>query len=126
VKILVVDDDAFVRKPLESILRREGFELATASDGNECLERIEQDPPDLVVLDVMMPGPDGFETCEAIKADPRSRSIPVILLSARWGDGDRERGRSLGAADFLSKPCSPTDLVRRVRELLFEGEVLCE
>lgn len=116
-KILIVDDDAFIRLPLEFGLRQEGFEPSTATDGLEALARIEQDPPELVVLDVMMPGPDGFETCEAIKRDARFSSIPVVLLSARWRDGDRERARQVGAEDLLSKPCSPADLVRRVREM---------
>ena len=125
-KILIVDDDAFVRLPLEFVLRREGFEPATATNGHEALASIERDPPQLIVLDVMMPGPDGFETCEAIKRDARFSSIPVVLLSSRWRPTDRERGREVGAADFLSKPCSPADLISRVRELVSDGGVRCD
>ena len=125
-KILVVDDDVFVRKPLESVLRREGFETSSAADGREALACIARDPPQLIVLDVMMPGPDGFETCAAIKSDARFRAIPVVLLSARCRESDRERGRDVGAADFLSKPCQPTELIRRVRELVSDGGRRCE
>jgi len=117
-RILIVDDDAFIRRPLELLLREEGFEPSTAADGDECLSRVESVRPDLVFLDVMMPGRDGFSVCETLKRDPRFRDIPVILLSARGMEGDRRRGMDLGAADFMTKPYSPTELLRRVRELL--------
>lgn len=116
--VLVVDDDAFIRRPLELLLREEGFRPATAADGDECLRRVEAERPDLIVLDVMMPGRDGFSVCAALKADPRFAPIPVILLSARGMESDRQRGIELGAADFVTKPYSPSDLLRRVRELL--------
>ncbi len=117
-RILVVDDDAFVRRPLELILRAEGFDPVTACNGQECRQRLEQGRPDLILLDVMMPGEDGFSLCARIKADPRHRAIPVILLSARGQEADRERGLAAGADDFVSKPYSPRDLVLRVRAAL--------
>lgn len=117
-KILVVDDDAFIRRPLEFILRSEGFQPVTAADGNECLERVAADRPDLIIMDVMMPGRDGFELCRTLKNDAQYADIPIILLSARGQEHDRERGLSLGAVDFLTKPYSPSELVRRVREIL--------
>ena len=117
-KILVVDDDAFIRRPLEFILRQEGFEPVTASNGNECMEKVASERPDLIILDVMMPGRDGFELCKTIKRESCYADIPVILLSARGQNHDRERGLCLGAADFLTKPYSPSELVRRVREIL--------
>jgi len=117
-RILVVDDDAFIRRPLELLLREEGFAPAIAADGEECLRRVEAEPPDLIVLDVMMPGRDGFSVCGALKSDPRFAAIPVILLSARGMESDRQRGLDLGAAAFVTKPYSPSDLLRRVRELL--------
>jgi len=120
-RILVVDDDAFVRKPLDFILRKEGFETTLACDGAECLESLDAARPDLIILDVMMPGRDGFEVCHAIKRESRFAAIPIILLSARWRERDRERGIGLGAADFMQKPYSPSDLVRRVRELLSDS-----
>jgi two-component system phosphate regulon response regulator PhoB len=117
-RILVVDDDAFIRRPLESILRNEGFEPLTAVDGPECLERLSEARPDLIILDVMMPGRDGFDVCKTIKQEVEYADIPIILLSARGQEHDRERGLCLGASEFMTKPYSPAQLVRRVRELL--------
>jgi len=117
-KILIVDDDAFIRRPLEYILREEGFSPATAVDGEDCLKKVAADRPDLIILDVMMPGRDGFEVCRVLKNDPRYADIPIILLSARGREHDKEKGLSLGAAEFMSKPYSPSDLLRRLRELL--------
>jgi len=119
--ILVVDDDAFIRRPLEFILRGEGFEPRMAVDGNDCLEQVARNRPDLIILDVMMPGCDGFEVCRRLKSDPESADIPIIMLSARGQEHDRERGASLGAADFMTKPYSPAELVRKVRELLSDN-----
>jgi len=117
-KVLVVDDDAFIRRPLEFILREEGFDPLTAVDGDDCLRKLQAGRPDLIILDVMMPGTDGFEVCRRLKRDTDSAGIPVILLSARGREHDRQRGLALGAADFMTKPYSPSDLIRRVRELL--------
>lgn len=117
-KILIVDDDAFIRRPLEFILREEGFQPFTASDGEECLARAEEVDPDLIFLDVMMPGRDGFSVCAELKRNPRFAGVPIVLLSARGMETDRQRGLDLGASEFMTKPYSPTDLVRRVRELL--------
>jgi DNA-binding response OmpR family regulator len=117
-RILIVDDDAFIRRPLEFILREEGFEAFTAADGEECLRRVGDVRPDLIFLDVMMPGRDGFAVCGALKSHPDLQDVPVILLSARGMESDRQRGLDIGASDFLTKPYSPTELLRRVRELL--------
>jgi DNA-binding response OmpR family regulator len=117
-KILIVDDDAFIRRPLEFILREEGYEPTTACDAEEGMRRIESSRPDLIVLDVMMPGKDGLALCGELKADPRYAAIPIVLLSARGREQDRARALSLGAADFMTKPYSPHELTRRVRELL--------
>ena len=117
-KILVVDDDAFVRKPLESILEQGGFEAMTATNGAECLERLEHDRPDLILLDVVMPGADGFEVCRAIKGEARYAEIPVILMSARARGSDQQRGFELGATGFVSKPYRPAELLEQVRSIL--------
>ena len=116
-KILIVDDDAFIRRPLEFILQAEGYEALTACDGDECLRKVDEGEPDLIFLDVMMPGRDGFSVCSMLKRDPRRAHIPVILLSARGQESDRERGLAAGALDFMTKPYSPSDLLRRVREI---------
>ena len=116
--ILIVDDDAFIRRPLEFILREEGYRPVTAASAAECLRSVEAERQVLIFLDVMMPGQDGFAVCDALKRDPRYAAIPIVLLSARGQERDRARGLDLGAEDFMTKPYSPTDLLRRVRDLL--------
>ena len=120
-RILIVDDDAFIRRPLEFILREEGFEAETAANVYEGLRVLEARPPDLIFLDVMMPGKDGLTWCAELKADPRFAAIPIVLLSARGQERDREKGLALGAAEFMTKPYSPFELKRRVHELLGRG-----
>jgi two-component system phosphate regulon response regulator PhoB len=117
-RILIVDDDAFIRRPLEHIFRAEGYDPVSAGDGDECLRLVREDPPSLIFLDLMMPGKDGFEVCRLLKSDPRYADIPIVLLSAREHESDRSRGLALGAEDFISKPYSPVALLRRVREIL--------
>jgi CheY-like chemotaxis protein len=121
-KILIIDDDAFIRRPLEFILREEGFAPVTAVDGEDGLAKLEGSRPDLIFLDVMMPGMDGYAVCRRVKTDPRFASIPVILLTAKGQEGDRDRGLAAGATEFMSKPYSPSELLQRVREILSEGE----
>lgn len=117
-KILVADDDARIRRPLERILREEGYETLMVGDGEECLRLARSERPDLIVLDVKMPGLDGLSVCSVLKGDPRLADIPVILFSGTAREGDRRRGLALGAVDFIAKPHSSADLVRRVREIL--------
>jgi len=120
-RILIVDDDAFIRRPLEFILREEGYEAASAADADEGMRAIESRPPDLIVLDVMMPGKDGLTLCGELKGDPRFAAIPIVLLSARGQEHDRQKGLSLGASEFLTKPYSPHEFKRCVRQLLGRG-----
>ena len=120
-RILIVDDDAFIRRPLEFILRAEGYAPATAVDAADGLRRIGEAVPDLIVLDVMMPGKDGFTFCAELRTDPRLATVPIVLLSARGQEHERERGLALGASEFMTKPYSPHELKRRVRELLERG-----
>ena len=117
-RILIVDDDAFIRRPLEFILREEGYDAVAAASADEGARAIEGRAPDLILLDVTMPGKDGLTWCAELKGDPRYAKIPVVLLSARGQDVDRERGLAMGAADFMSKPYSPVELKRRLVELL--------
>jgi DNA-binding response OmpR family regulator len=121
-KILIIDDDAFIRRPLEFILREEGFQPTTAVSGEDGLSKLERDRPDLIFLDVMMPGLDGFAVCRQVKADPRFTAIPVILLTAKGQESDRDRGLAAGATEFMNKPYSPSELLRRVREILAGSE----
>lgn len=117
-KILIVDDDAFILRPLEFLLKREGFETEVAEDGDACLLKMERFLPDLVCMDVMMPIRDGFSTCEEIRRRPKLAGTPVIFLSAKGQDADIARGQALGAIDFVAKPYSPTELLSRIRAAL--------
>ena len=113
--VLVVDDEPIVRDVVVRYLRRDGYETREAATGDEAREILEADPPELVVLDVMLPGTDGLELCRWI----RSRSeLPVIMLTARGEEADRIVGLELGADDYVTKPFSPRELAVRVRNLL--------
>ncbi len=114
-RILVVDDDANVAEVVTRYLEREGFEVETVSDGRVALDRALADPPDLVVLDLMLPGMDGLEVCRRLRA---LAPVPVIMLTARGDEADRVIGLELGADDYVAKPFSPKELVARVRAVL--------
>jgi two-component system phosphate regulon response regulator PhoB len=117
-KILVCDDDSHIRNIIDFGLAAEGFVVQVAGDGTEALTMAQADPPDLVILDVMMPGSDGLEVCQQLKQDPRTSHLPVLLLTARAGKGDRDRGLAAGADDYITKPFSPQRLVEKVQGVL--------
>ena len=117
--VLVVDDEPTIREIVARYLEREGYRTLEAADGNRARELLERDPPDLVVLDVMLPGTDGLELCRWIRA--RSR-LPVIMLTARGEESDRIVGLELGADDYVTKPFSPRELAARVRTVLRRAE----
>ena len=116
-QILVVDDLLPNVKLHEAKLTSEYFEVLTASDGPAALELIERQPPDIVLLDVMMPGIDGFEVCQKIKERPESMHVPVVMITALFDVADRVRGVECGADDFLTKPVNDVALFARVRSL---------
>jgi two-component system alkaline phosphatase synthesis response regulator PhoP len=117
-KILVVDDEIYIVHILDFSLGMEGYEVLTASDGEQALETAQREQPDLIVLDIMMPKLDGYETCKLLKADDRTRQIPVILLSAKGRHTDQKIGYEVGADDYITKPFSPRKLVERINTLL--------
>ena len=114
-RILVVDDDPNVSEVVARYLEREGYAVETVANGRTALERALADPPDLVVLDLMLPGMDGLEVCRRLRA---LAPVPVIMLTARGEESDRVIGLELGADDYVAKPFSPKELVARVRAVL--------
>jgi DNA-binding response OmpR family regulator len=116
--VLIVDDDPVVRRMLQLSFESEGFNVLTAGDGIEGLEAMRAGRPDVVVLDIMMPKLDGIKVMRELNEDDELRGTPVILLSAKATSLDIELGLKAGAADYVTKPCDPIDLVDRVRSLL--------
>lgn len=113
--VLVVDDEKRIREVVEYALVKAGYRVTTVEDGEQCLAAANADPPDLVVLDVMLPGRDGLEVCRRLRAES---STPILFLSARSDEVDKIVGLELGGDDYLSKPFSPRELVARVRAVL--------
>jgi two-component system alkaline phosphatase synthesis response regulator PhoP len=123
-KILVVDDEIYIVHILDFSLGMEGYEVVTALDGEQALEKVTSEKPDLIVLDIMMPKLDGYEVCKTIKANPDTHHIPVILLSAKGRNVDQKMGFDVGADDYITKPFSPRKLVERINQLL--GQTVTE
>ena len=117
-KILVVDDEIYIVHILDFSLGMEGYEVVTALDGEQALEKMKSERPDLIVLDIMMPKLDGYEVCKSVKGNPDTAHIPVILLSAKGRNVDQKLGFDVGADDYITKPFSPRKLVERINALL--------
>lgn len=121
-KILVVDDEPNIVLSLEFLMKQAGFDVRTASDGEAALAAVAAEPPDLLLLDVMMPRKNGYEVCQAIRANPDWKKIRIIMLTAKGREVEREKGLALGADDYITKPFSTQEVVERVRELLAEAD----
>lgn len=117
-KILVVDDEVYILHILDFSLGAEGFEVITANNGELAVEKAKQEKPDLIVLDIMMPVLDGYETCRRLKREPGTKNIPVVLLTAKGRDVDKRLGYEVGAVDYIIKPFSPNRLIERIQEIL--------
>jgi pilus assembly protein CpaE len=117
-KILVVDDDVSILRLIEFSLTRAGHTVNTARDGDEGLELAYSEPPDLAIVDIMMPRMNGYEFCRRIRQDPRTERTPILILSARSQQIDREASLAAGATDFMAKPVPPAEIVVRVEEML--------
>ena len=120
-RILIADDEPNILVSLEYLLQREGFAVTLARDGQEAVEAILRDPPDLVLLDVMMPRKTGLEVCQQVRAEARLQTVRIVLLTAKGRDTDVAKGLALGANAYITKPFSTTDLVARIRSLLGEA-----
>ncbi len=114
-RVLVVDDDSTVREVVVSYLKAEGYDVSEAADGETALATIEREHPDLIVLDIMLPGVDGLEVCRRVRT---TSEVPIIMLTALGSESDRVIGLELGADDYLTKPFSPRELVLRVGSVL--------
>jgi len=120
-RVLVVEDDADIQKVVRMSLKIRGVgEVIVVDSGTECLERLSSFTPDVILLDVMMPHVDGYETCRRLKENPATRAIPVVFLTARAQKADRERGMKLGAAGYVTKPFDPMTLHDQIVALLAE------
>lgn len=117
-KILIVDDEPFILKSLSFVLMKEGFKIETATNGLEAMEKIKKNKPDIVFLDIMMPKMNGMEVCQWIRQDPILKNIYVIILTAKGQEMDREKGFSIGADEYMTKPFSPSSVVQRIKEIL--------
>ncbi len=121
-KILVVDDEPNIVLSLEFLMKQAGFQVRTAADGEAALAAIAAELPDLILLDVMMPRKNGYEVCQAIRANPDWKAVRIIMLTAKGREVEREKGLALGADDYITKPFSTQEVVERVRELLAETD----
>jgi len=117
-KILIVEDDKHILKLLEYNLEKEGFQILTSRDGEDALGQARKNHPDLILLDLMLPGMDGLEVCKALKNDTKTASIPVIMLTAKSQESDKVVGLELGADDYVTKPFSPRELIARIKAVL--------
>ncbi len=116
--IMVVDDEEDLRELLRYNLDKEGYTVQCASSGEDAVKIAKKKMPDLLILDLMLPGMDGFEVCRVLKSDPKTSSLPIVILSAKGEDSDIVAGLELGADDYLTKPFSPKVLIARIRSVL--------
>lgn len=120
-RILVVDDEPEAVELVEFNLRQAGYAVTTAADGAEALKKARSQPPDLIVLDVMLPEMDGFEICKTLRLESVTSKLPIIMLTAKAAEIDRVLGLELGADDYLTKPFSPRELLLRIKKILARG-----
>jgi two-component system, OmpR family, alkaline phosphatase synthesis response regulator PhoP len=125
-KILVVEDEPDIAKLVSYNLTQERFKVSTAEDGEQALKAIQREKPNLVVLDLMLPGLSGVEVCRILRERPETAKLPILMLTAKAGEADRVLGLELGADDYLAKPFSPREMVARVRAILRRTNVNAE
>ena len=117
-RILVVEDDPIALRFARYTLLQEGYEVITAPNGLEGLRKALSDNPDLIILDIMLPGIDGFEICYRLRSEPITARTPILMLTSKAQESDRQTGLKVGADDYLTKPALPSEIVRRVQSLL--------
>jgi two-component system, OmpR family, alkaline phosphatase synthesis response regulator PhoP len=117
-RILIADDEPNIVISLEFLMKREGFDVVVAPDGDAALSEMEAELPDLLLLDVMLPKKDGFEVCQQIRANPAWQSVKIIMLTAKGRDTQIAKGLALGADSYMTKPFSTRDLMSQIKQLL--------
>ena len=117
-KILIVEDEKDIIKMLEYNLKKEGFRTISAYDGEDAIDLAMREHPDIVLLDLMLPGIDGLEVCKSLKAEKKTKDIPIIMLTAKSQESDKILGLELGADDYVTKPFSPRELLARIKAVL--------
>jgi phosphate regulon transcriptional regulator PhoB len=117
-RVLIVEDEPDIRELVVHHLKREGYQVSAASSGEEALRQVRAGPPDLVLLDLMMPAMDGLEVCRRLRQDPATAALPIVMLTAKGDEVDRVLGLEIGADDYIVKPFSPKELLARVRAVL--------
>ncbi|MEU8270650.1 response regulator [Sphaerisporangium sp. NPDC049002] len=120
-RVLVVDDDEVIRQLIAVNLSLEGFQVETATDGQDCLERVESVRPDVITLDVMMPRLDGWMTATKLRADESTKRIKIMMITARAQEDDKKRGLGIGVDAYLTKPFDPAELIQAVRDLALDA-----
>jgi len=120
-RILLVDDEPNIVISLEYLLKREGFEVAVAGDGEAALQSLEAQAPDVVILDLMLPKMNGFDVCQRVRAEPRWRELKILMLTAKGREAEVAKGMALGADAYVTKPFSTKDLVAQVKRLAGVG-----
>ena len=116
--VLLVDDEPNILLSLKFLMQKEGYEVLVAENGDEAMAIARQRLPDLVILDVMLPSPNGYEVCQAMRADPQLAGLYIMMLTAKSNPAEREKGLAMGADDYVSKPFSNRELVDKVRAVL--------
>ena len=119
-KLLIVDDEKDTLKLVSLMLERQGYEVVSALDGPTALELVKSEKPDLILLDIMMPGMDGFEVCEKLKSSPETASIAVIFMTGKTDKEDKDKGIALGAIDYIFKPFDIEDVQTRIKTHLLK------
>jgi DNA-binding response OmpR family regulator len=116
--VLIADDDPNIVLSLEFLMRQAGYRVRVARDGEAALAAVAEEPPDLLLLDVMMPRRSGYDVCQTVRADPALNRVRIVMLTAKGRDVERTKGLALGADDYITKPFSTREVVARVREIL--------
>ena len=121
-RILVIEDDPASLRLMQYILEHKGYEVLTAVNGLDGLKKARSEEPDLVILDVMLPGMDGFDICYHLRAEPQTAKLPILMLSAKAREVDRDTGLKVGADYYITKPVDPAEIISNVEALLAQGE----